>query len=113
MCLKEGAAFVAFQDFNQEVLEKATKLVIDKNVNCSEDQYSLIGGSWEDLKQEPSLHQKFDLILMSEVLYNEVYYQSLFDLVGHVMRPGCAIIIGTKTFYYGLGGGFFAVEKFL
>ena len=50
---------------------------------------------------------------MSEVLYNEVYYQSLFDFVGHVMRPGCVVIIGTKTFYYGLGGGFFAVEKFL
>ena len=49
---------------------------------------------------------------MSEVLYNQQYYVGLFDLVKHCLT-GVAdpcVIIGTKTFYFGLGGGRFELE---
>ncbi len=52
---------------------------------------------------------------MSEVLYNQDYYPGLFELVNHctsgVANP--KVIIATKTYYFGLGGGRFELEQFL
>ena len=50
MALKAGAKHVTFQDFNNEVLEKATKPVIELNIeNVSEDSYTLLPGAWQNL----------------------------------------------------------------
>lgn len=45
---------------------------------------------------------------MSEVLYNQDYYPGLFDLVKHCLDDSLEeplVLIATKTFYFGLGGG--------
>ena len=49
---------------------------------------------------------------MSEVLYNTAYYPSLLDIVKHCTEgvEDSRVIIGTKTFYFGLGGGKYELE---
>lgn len=56
MALKAGAAKVIFQDFNVEVLDKATKPVIEMNVEGADsssgsERYGLLAGTWLDLIQ--------------------------------------------------------------
>ena len=61
------------------------------------------------LKQDDgSLKAKFDIIIMCETLYNKEYYQSLLDFINYIKKDDQSkVLIGTKTFYYGLGGGFY------
>ena len=46
---------------------------------------------------------------MSETLYNTQYYESLLKCIDYCLcsNEDSQIIIGTKTFYYGLGGGYY------
>lgn len=47
---------------------------------------------------------------MSETLYNTSYYDSLVKLIDFCLDKNdktSQVLIGTKTFYYGLGGGFY------
>jgi len=50
---------------------------------------------------------------MSETLYNRDYYPSLLQAIRHTLKEEGKVIIGTKTFYYGLGGGFYEFHQFL
>lgn len=79
------------------------------------ENYRFLPGSWEQLCTDESMKGAFDIIIMSEVLYNQQYYNQLFDLVKHcqmgVSNP--QVIIATKTFYFGLGGGRFELDQFL
>ena len=52
---------------------------------------------------------------MSETLYNVNYYESLTKVIDHCLKKDkeSRVIIGTKTFYYGLGGGYFEFMKFI
>ena len=75
-------------------------------------QVEFISGSWENLKNQKSLQTSFDVILMCETLYNKEYYPSLLDFIRFIAKPNAQILIATKTFYYGLGGGFYDFEQF-
>ena len=77
-----------------------------------------VSGSWEalSLTLEKTEQPKFDIILMSETLYNTNYYTSLVSLIDQALdtsSSAAAVVIGTKTFYYGLGGGFFQFQMYL
>ena len=75
-----------------------------------------MAGSWEALLKSDngSLKGKFDIIIMCETLYNNQYYQSLLDFINYVRKDdSCKVLIGTKTFYYGLGGGFYDFQQFV
>jgi hypothetical protein len=50
---------------------------------------------------------------MSETLYNTEYYESLVAMIDKTLKKDGVVIIGSKTFYFGLGGGFFEFQKFL
>jgi len=56
------------------------------------------------------------VIMMSETLYNVEYYPSLFQLINFCLNPNnpdACVIAGTKTFYYGLGGGYIELISYL
>ena len=72
-----------------------------------------MAGSWESLCQDQNLAQKFDVILTSETLYNIEYYPSLFALIKHCLAPDGYVLVGTKTLYFGLGGGFYETQIYL
>ena len=51
---------------------------------------------------------------MCETLYNKEYYQSLLDFINYIRKDDSSkVLIGTKTFYYGLGGGFYDFQQFV
>ena len=50
---------------------------------------------------------------MSETLYNVEYYESLLCFISHCLKEDGIVIIGSKTYYYGLGGGYYEFMKFL
>ena len=69
-----------------------------------------IHGSWESLS---STLESFDVILMSETLYNTAYYDSLLAIIDRALSRTGLVVIGTKTFYFGLGGGQYEFQKYL
>ena len=71
------------------------------------------GGSWEFLSQQSELKERFDVILMSETLYNPDYYESLVKFIDHCLMKDGIVIIGTKTYYFGLGGGYYEFRTYL
>ena len=40
---------------------------------------------------------------MSETLYNTEYYPSLLNVIENTLKEDGIVIIGSKTFYFGLG----------
>ena len=75
-------------------------------------RFSFHSGSWADFKVAET-EKRFDIILMAETLYNKDYYAQLFELVKHCLAPGGLCIVGSKSFYFGLGGGLYELQKFL
>jgi 2-polyprenyl-3-methyl-5-hydroxy-6-metoxy-1,4-benzoquinol methylase len=112
-CAMNGAKKVCMQDYNATVIEKATKTAA--SINLSEQQMQsvdFLSGSWEQLIHNPSLSGQFDLIIMCETLYNKEYYPSLINFIKYCASENAIVLIATKTFYYGLGGGFYDFEQF-
>ena len=60
----------------------------------------------QDESQKQTLKKKFGLILMCETLYNKEYYDSLMELITWSLADDGVVLLGTKTFYFGFGGGF-------
>ncbi len=50
---------------------------------------------------------------MSETLYNTAYYPSLLAIIHSWSHPDSLTIIGTKTLYFGLGGGTYEFMQYL
>ncbi|TNV72927.1 hypothetical protein FGO68_gene11241 [Halteria grandinella] len=114
--LKYGqAAQVVFQDYNDEVVENATKRAVQTNTGEElMGRCLFISGSWESIAAQPVAEEmKFEFILMSETLYNTSYYDSLVSVIDRTLKFDGQVIIGTKTFYFGLGGGHFEFQRFL
>jgi len=44
---------------------------------------------------------------MSETLYNTEYYPSLLNVIQNTLNDDGIVIIGSKTYYFGLGGGLY------
>lgn len=107
---------MTFQDYNEEVVENATKRAVQTNEGSLDlmGRCLFISGSWESIAEQPVAEElKFDIILMSETLYNTSYYESLVSVIDRTLKQDGQVIIGTKTFYFGLGGGHFEFQRFL
>ena len=105
------AATLTLQDFNKEVLDCATGPCLDLN-GVDKDRVRLVHGSWATVAAQLGKH---DLILMSETLYNPEYYEQLVACIDAALseEEGAEVVIGTKTFYYGVGGGYYEFRKYL
>eukprot|EP00347_Sterkiella_histriomuscorum_P018480 403345358 len=119
ICATHGQAKnLILQDYNQDVLENATQKALDINLQNfgSQTQIELLPGSWEHLlNTRQDLQGKFDIVLMSETLYNTQYYDSLFGFIDSILTQNqeSFVLIGTKTFYFGLGGGYYEFQKYI
>jgi hypothetical protein len=90
------------------VLENATKPTVALNLQFSSELYSkcsFVPGSWESMCRNST--SQFDVILMSETLYNTEYYPSLLNVIQNTLNDDGIVIIGSKTYYFGLGGGLY------
>ncbi len=76
-----------------------------------------ISAHWTALPKQEDLKEKFDLIVMAEILsetlYNTEYYESLLETIRHCLKPDGRILCATKTLYYGLGGGLYEWQAFI
>lgn len=63
----------------------------------------LYHGDWSQFKNKSNY--KYDLIYMSEVLYNVDSYEALHNLLDKRLRRKGYIVIATKNTYFGLTGG--------
>ena len=116
-CLLNGAKFVAFQDYNEEVLKLMTlpnvlinyKKCFNKDIDMTNPPFCLISGDWCD----PNLNQltpKTDLIVTSETIYSSDtiphlirYIRSIFANK-HCDDKICLGLVAAKRFYFGVGG---------
>lgn len=134
--LQKTAKSVLFQDFNIEVLKYFTFLNIEMNfpnfIDIS-DKVKFISGDWSDFPEKLSKNnfeliknkdnqeegkitdRKFDLILMSEVIYKTENYDKIAQIIEKLLKPkGEGIcILGTKLYYFGVGGSLPEFEEFL
>ena len=49
---------------------------------------------------------------MCETLYNQENYQDLVDVINNMLNEDGYVLIGTKTFYFGFGGGYYDFENY-
>lgn len=72
-----------------------------------EPSYNFMFGDWQLVRKSfLSKNIQFDLIVTSETIYDERNYLSLLDLFTSCLRqPNAQILIGSKSHYFGIGGG--------
>lgn len=106
------------QDYNWQVLASLTLLNFAANLPSSYFQalveskcLRFFYGDWGNFR--PGSTSKYDLIFMSEVLYNSMNYDSLFNLLNKHLKLNGYIVIATKNTYFGLSGGLYSWLDYL
>lgn len=123
-CLLLGAKSVTFHDYNHDVIQFFTlpNILLALKINDPifdfeklktflKDRVKLISGDWHDFQSKES----FDLIVSSETIYNQNYYDSLTYVIQSSLgssSDSCALI-AAKTYYFGVGGGTRSFEDFV
>lgn len=111
LCL--GAAGVCFQDFNVDVLRSLTAPNILLNSKLFPvfpvDCIDFLSGDWRDPDLLSSLSacflDKTDVILTSETLYECSSIRPLLKVMDALLSQEGTIVIASKRFYFGVGGG--------
>lgn len=104
--LRQGAAFVAFLDLNEEVLRHVTAPNIALNVAQADSaRIRLVSGDWTSasaLLEPPAL---FEVVLSAETFYTPEVTAKLLDTVQrHLARPHGRALLAGKRYYFGTGG---------
>lgn len=123
LALGSSGQRMVFQDLNAEVLQAVTAANVALNARDSvlpstaslQQRITFVSGAWSQLPQvlKDTGQPLFDVILASEVLYNEEYYDDLMHVLDTLLAPDGVCVIATKRFYFGVGGGTLAFEQAL
>lgn len=109
-CFTQGAT-VWFSDYNKDVLGEVTIPNVLLNVPNDPEETRFFSGDWESLEKnflEKEIKKecdKFDLILTSETIYNEENQHKLISIFNKFTKRNGEVLVGAKTFYFGVGGG--------
>lgn len=96
------------QDYNWQVLASLT--LINFAINLPLDYLEALirtnslrfyHGPWKNWQG----HSRYDLIMMSEVIYNAESFESLHTLLANSLKKSGYVVIATKNTYFGLTGG--------
>eukprot|EP00668_Euglena_longa_P014120 GGOE01018094.1.p1 GENE.GGOE01018094.1~~GGOE01018094.1.p1 ORF type:complete len:286 (-),score=79.68 GGOE01018094.1:100-957(-) len=120
--LQAGASFVCFQDYNTEVLQELTIPNVALNllglppeldkVQALRGRLAFWAGDWDAFPPVNCLERwQFDLILCSDVLYTAESTAKLLRFICKHMKATGSAYIGTKSFYFGCGGGALELEE--
>ena len=72
----------------------------------------LLPGDWSDfLAKMSKASMKYDVILTSETIYEEVNYYKLLSIFDQLLEPNGLILLAAKIHYFGVGGGLRSFEK--
>lgn len=98
------------QDYNWEVLASLTLMNFASNLpldylealietRCLQFFY----GHWNNFKAS----SKYDLIIMSEVIYDAENYEALHNILAQYTKKNGFVVLATKDTYFGLSGGLY------
>lgn len=116
--LFESGYRIHVQDYNWQVLASLT--LINFAVNLPSDYLKalldtkslrLFYGDWRNFRVQSNY--KYDLIMMSEVIYNSDNYESLHNLIDRHLKRSGYVLIATKDTYFGLSGGLYCWIDYL
>lgn len=109
---------IHLQDYNWQVLASLTLINFTVNLPLdylvallSTDCLRCFHGDWKDFRNQSTY--KYNLIYMSEVIYNSDNYESLHSLLDRHLKKDGLVIIATKNTYFGLSGGLMVWTDFL
>lgn len=109
---------IHLQDYNWQVL--ATLTLLNFALNLPPDYLReliekkclrFFAGDWRNFRIDK--RYRYNLIIMSEVLYDSDNYESLHDLLDARLKDSGYIIIATKDTYFGLSGGLYSWLDYL
>eukprot|EP01060_Flectonema_neradi_P000900 TRINITY_DN10532_c0_g1_i1.p1 TRINITY_DN10532_c0_g1~~TRINITY_DN10532_c0_g1_i1.p1 ORF type:complete len:300 (+),score=54.15 TRINITY_DN10532_c0_g1_i1:45-902(+) len=114
--LLRGSREVIFQDYNKEVLQHLTipNVIVNGKKNCSTliPRCRFWSGDWRDLSNKCST--TVDIILSTDTLYTIQSTKALVQFIEHKLSyPNGFALIGSKTLYFGCGGGITELEEVL
>lgn len=106
------------QDYNWQVLISLT--LMNFAANLPEDFLKALidtrclryfYGDWKHFKKNSKT--KYELIMMSEAIYNSDSYGPLYELLVNHLKPDGYVVIATKDTYFGLSGGLYSWIEYL
>lgn len=107
---------IHIQDYNWQVLctlsliNLALNLPLDYLTQAMSDKsIRMFSGDWKKF----NYRHKYHLIMMSEVLYNNEFYESLHTLLENQLKDTGYIVIATKDTYFGLSGSLYRWLEFI
>lgn len=109
---------IHLQDYNWEVLSSLT--LINFAINLPRNYIESVlksrsvrfyYGDWGEFRKNSNY--RYDLIMMSEALYNYDNYQALHELLERHLERNGHVVIATKDTYFGLSGGLYSWLEFL
>lgn len=117
LALLLGAKLVIFQDFNSVVINNVTIPNINQNTSGGglKEKCRFLTGDWENMEPLGKVceEQKVDVIVGSEVIYNEGNYAKIAGLFKKwIKQDGCAVL-ANKQYYFGVGGNMNSFREFL
>lgn len=109
---------IHLQDYNWEVLASLSILNFGANLPrqylealLETRSLRFFYGDWSRFRDKR--RYKYDLIMMSEVIYNAENYESLHDLLDRHLRGNGYVVMATKDTYFGLSGGLYSWLDYL
>jgi predicted nicotinamide N-methyase len=72
-------------------------------LNADKKNINFYSGDWNALKG--FINDKYNVILCSEVLYNQKSHSKLYNLIKNLLENDGVAFISTKSYYFGVGGG--------
>lgn len=108
VALAGGAASVAFQDLNDEVLRHATAPNVLANAGADGLARSVfVAGDWasDGLARLMGGAGAADLVLTAETCYSVASIPPLLAVLDRLLAPGGEVLVAAKRFYFGVGGG--------
>lgn len=107
------------QDYNWQVLASLT--LLNFAINLPSDYFEALleskclrffFGDWSNFRKNTN-SSYYDLIMMSEVIYNHDNYDALHNLLDKHLSQNGYIVIATKDTYFGLTGGLYSWLDYL
>ncbi|KAL4473180.1 hypothetical protein ABPG72_015561 [Tetrahymena utriculariae] len=127
--MQQGAKQVLFQDYNYEVLSIAVRLnIILNKVPNVQERLIYLSGEWNNLENKIAqqinevgffenkvvqYENQFDLLMLSEVIYNQANYEKVTNLIYKLMKPNGICLLANKLYYFGVGGSMPEFKQYL
>ena len=100
------APVLVAQDYNEEVVRTLTARNLAASASSGRATVQVMAASWEAMRSADTIPgAPFDLVLMSETLYDTRHYECIAALLKQVVAPGGIALVASKRLYFGVGGG--------